>query len=63
MSSKHIKRVQTEAEAIALMYFLAKEQERHLKDVEKCRKDMLALNKKWGIEIPKDVDPDVWVEP
>jgi len=53
--------VETEAEAKALAYFIAKERKRHLKDIVQIDKDLLKLKEKWKIDIP-DPDVDVWVE-
>lgn len=60
---KYIKKVSSESEAKALMYFLAKEEQRHIKDARQCRRDMVQLTVSWGIKPPTDIDPDEWVEP
>ena len=46
-----------------LMFFLAKERLRHLKDADKILSDMYELTSKGKISFPINVDPDIWVEP
>lgn len=55
------KKIETKAEAKALMFFLAKEKARHLKDIKKIDCDLLILMTKFNLPIPSP-DPDLWVD-
>uniref|UniRef100_A0A6M3JRS5 Uncharacterized protein n=1 Tax=viral metagenome TaxID=1070528 RepID=A0A6M3JRS5_9ZZZZ len=53
--------VENENQAKALAFFLAKERNRHLKDICAIDKDLNKLEAKWGIRIPNP-PAEVWVE-
>lgn len=49
------------AEATAFMYFLKKEQKRHLQDVNQLADDILSLSQIWDIPIP-DMNAEIWID-
>ena len=55
------KKIETKEEAKALMYFLAKEKNRHIKDIAKIDIDLYILKERFDLPIPSP-DPDLWVD-
>jgi hypothetical protein len=51
----------TKAEALAFMYFLESERQRHLEDIKMIERKQRRLTKRFGIKRPKMRWEDWWV--
>jgi hypothetical protein len=61
-SEKKILELENEDQAKSLLYFLAKEISRHLKDVWQIWHDIERICLKWNLPKPDLPDPNEWVE-
>ncbi len=55
-----VRRIETEAEARAMMVFLTKERQRHLADVCQIDVDRRALAERWSLDVPAAVVDRWW---
>lgn len=53
--------LENKAEAEAFIYYLAKERNRHKKDVAQIEDDLRSLSDSWDINIP-DPDAGIWID-